>query len=54
VEDWHILTELSSLCSLKTVYLEGNKIASDMQYRNRLKREIPSLRQIDATLVPRT
>ena len=43
------LEVLGSLEHLDTVYLEHNPIASDYEYRQRVKAGIPSLHQIDAT-----
>jgi protein phosphatase 1 regulatory subunit 7 len=37
--------------SLKTVYFEGCPIASDPQYRLKLKLALPSLQKIDATYI---
>ena len=37
--------------SIETVYLEYNPLASDFEYRKTLKAWIPSLTQIDATLI---
>lgn len=37
--------------SLDTIYLEYNPVASEFEYRKRLKEWIPSLNQIDATLI---
>jgi protein phosphatase 1 regulatory subunit 7 len=37
--------------SLDTVYLEYNPIASEFEYRKRLKEWIPNLSQIDATMI---
>lgn len=54
VEDWHALKELASAKGLRTVYFEGNPIASDPQYRRKLQLELSTLVQIDATLVRRT
>ena len=39
----------STPASLLTLYLEHNPIASDFEYRMRLKELAPSLTQIDAT-----
>jgi protein phosphatase 1 regulatory subunit 7 len=36
---------------LETVYLEYNPVASEFEYRKRLAEWIPSLKQIDATLI---
>jgi len=37
--------------SLDTIYLEYNPVASEFEYRKRLKEWIPSLNQIDATMI---
>ena len=39
------------LPSLETVYLEYNPLASDFEYRKKLAEWIPSLKQIDATMI---
>ena len=39
---------LSSLPALTVLYLEHNPIAADFEYRMRLAKSIPQLRQIDA------
>lgn len=42
---------ISTLASLDTIYLEYNPIQQDPLYRKRLKEIIPSLTQIDATMI---
>jgi Leucine Rich repeats (2 copies)/Leucine Rich repeat len=41
----------AQLSSLETVYLEYNPLASDFEYRKKLAEWIPSLKQIDATMI---
>jgi len=43
--------ELKNMPKLQTVYFEGNPVASDAQYRLKLKLFLPSIIQIDATLI---
>ncbi len=52
-EDVEPLKEAASsgIQSLDTIYLEYNPVASEFEYRKRLKEWIPSLNQIDATLI---
>lgn len=45
------VSPLSNLPSLDTVYLEYNPVADDFEYRKRVKELVPSLNQIDATLI---
>lgn len=45
------LRDASSQQKLETLYLEYNPIASEFEYRKRLAEYIPSLKQIDATLI---
>ena len=40
-----------SLPNLETLYLEYNPLASDFEYRMKLAEWIPTLKQIDATLI---
>jgi hypothetical protein len=47
------LPALAALPSLAVVYLEGNPLAKDFEYRMVLARELPRLRQLDATEVLR-
>ena len=52
VDDWRDIDDhLTPLVNLKTVYFEHNPIASDSQYRRKLKLSVPSLTQIDATMI---
>lgn len=52
-EDVYSLKESSEagIQSLDTIYLEYNPIASEFEYRKRLKEWVPSLSQIDATMI---
>ena len=50
IEDWHQLKGLTHSPVLATVYLERNPIQKDINYRRKIKLELPSLTQIDATL----
>jgi len=54
LEHWEDIDQLTQSKGMKTVYFEGNPISSNPQYRRKLKLALPSLTQIDATLVPRT
>lgn len=54
LNDWHALRELENAKGLRTVYFEGNPIASDPQYRRKLQLVLTTLVQIDATLVRKT
>lgn len=45
-----MLESLTHNRKLVTVYLEHNPLASDIQYRNKVKLVLPWLQQIDATL----
>ena len=47
------LDPVKSLTRLECIYLEHSPIAKDFEYRKRLTEMIPSLKQIDATLVNR-
>ena len=51
VDQWSDLDQLAPAVGLKTVYFEGNPMASDPQYRRKVKLALPTLTQIDATLV---
>lgn len=51
---WADVDMLQPAKGLQTVYFEANPIAKDPQYRRKLKLSLPSLRQIDATLVRAT
>ncbi len=52
-EDWSALSELKNMKRLRTVYFEGNSISTDPQYRRKIQLTLPSVTQIDATLVPK-
>ena len=54
LEHWVDIDQLTESRGIKTVYFEGNPISRDPQYRRKLKLTLPSLTQIDATLMPRT
>mmetsp|Transcript_18248 Transcript_18248/g.27856 ORF Transcript_18248/g.27856 Transcript_18248/m.27856 type:complete len:257 (-) Transcript_18248:422-1192(-) len=45
------IQSLSKLTNLEGIYLEYNPVASEFDYRIKLKEFIPSLNQIDATMV---
>lgn len=45
------LSELESLPALGTLYLEGNPLARDTQYRIKVVLALPKLEQLDATPV---
>lgn len=51
LSNWRDLAELLAAPGLKTVYLEGNPLQRDPQYRLKVKLALPSLVQIDATYV---
>eukprot|EP01029_Cantina_marsupialis_P027890 TRINITY_DN774135_c0_g1_i1.p1 TRINITY_DN774135_c0_g1~~TRINITY_DN774135_c0_g1_i1.p1 ORF type:complete len:333 (+),score=108.43 TRINITY_DN774135_c0_g1_i1:823-1821(+) len=50
IPDFSVLDALKPLF-VKTLYLERNPVAADFEYRMKLKKELPSLVQIDATAV---
>jgi protein phosphatase 1 regulatory subunit 7 len=54
LDHWGDVDLLQPAAGIKTVYFEANPIARDPQYRRKLKLALPSLTQIDATMVPRT
>ena len=54
LEQWGDFDLLQPATGVKTVYYEANPIAKDPQYKRKLKLAIPSLTQINATMVPRT
>ena len=54
LDHWGDVDLLQPAAGIKTVYFEANPIAKDPQYRRKLKLALPSLTQIDATMVPRT
>ncbi|XP_059559834.1 protein phosphatase 1 regulatory subunit 7 isoform X5 [Myotis daubentonii] len=51
LESWSDLDELKGAKNLETVYLEGNPLQKDPQYRRKVMLALPSVRQIDATFV---
>jgi protein phosphatase 1 regulatory subunit 7 len=51
IEKFDQVAPLSHLTTLDTVYLEYNPVADEFEYRKKLKELIPSLNQIDATLI---
>lgn len=50
VSEWTCVDKLASNKKLATVYLERNPVASDVNYRRKLKLAVPWLQKIDATL----
>jgi protein phosphatase 1 regulatory subunit 7 len=50
ISDWKCIDEMKANQKLQTVYLERNPIASDIQYRKKIKLAIPWLAKIDATM----
>ncbi len=50
IEDWAQLAGLSHAKQLATVYLERNPIQKDVNYRRKVKMQLCSLTQIDASL----
>ncbi len=51
IDDWKDIEHLVPLANLQTVYFEHNPIYSDPQYRRKLKLTLPTLTQIDATMI---
>lgn len=49
ISEFRVIESLTSNKKLATVYLEHNPFAKDIQYRMKVKRELPWLQQIDAT-----
>ena len=49
IDNWKGIEKLGEIKTLQTIYLEGNPISKDSQYRNKLTAFIPSLTQIDST-----
>jgi hypothetical protein len=47
ISSWSDLDVLKSKSELQTVYLEGNPIASDPQYKHRVLEVLPNLMQLD-------
>ena len=50
LELWSDLDQLKKTESLNTIYLEGNPIAKDTNYRRKVKLTLSFVKQIDATL----
>lgn len=44
------MATLSPNKSLRTIYLEGNPMQTDIRYRQKIKLALPQLTKIDATL----
>lgn len=51
LEHWPDIDELKFATRIQTVYFEHNPIQKDPMYRKKIKLSLPSLTQIDATLV---
>lgn len=51
IETFDQISHLSTLTVLDAIYLEYNPVAGEFEYRKKLKEIMPSLNQIDATLV---
>mmetsp|Transcript_14523 Transcript_14523/g.33542 ORF Transcript_14523/g.33542 Transcript_14523/m.33542 type:complete len:242 (+) Transcript_14523:694-1419(+) len=51
IESFEVVQPLSKIPALDAVYLEYNPVAKEFEYRKKLKEMIPSLNQIDATLI---
>lgn len=51
IESFDAVEPLSQLTELDGLYLEYNPVANDFEYRKKLKEMVPSLTQIDATLI---
>mmetsp|Transcript_66192 Transcript_66192/g.130241 ORF Transcript_66192/g.130241 Transcript_66192/m.130241 type:complete len:365 (+) Transcript_66192:39-1133(+) len=54
VASFDALTPLTGLAKLTCLYLEHNPLAKDFEYRKTVTRMIPTLQQLDATMVNRT
>lgn len=50
IEDWATVENLAANKELQTVYLEHNPVATDLNYRTKMKLLLPWLVQLDATL----
>lgn len=50
ISDWNDLKQLENAKGIQTVYLEGNPLQRDPNYRRKIKLALPSLTQIDSTL----
>ena len=53
LETYDDLIPLTKLNNLKCLYLEHSPIAKDFEYRMRITKMIPTLEQLDATVVTR-
>mmetsp|Transcript_74135 Transcript_74135/g.174074 ORF Transcript_74135/g.174074 Transcript_74135/m.174074 type:complete len:94 (-) Transcript_74135:37-318(-) len=53
IADWSTLSVLQSCSLLETVYLERNPLASTPDYVSRLVSLIPTLVQVDASMIRR-
>ena len=51
IESFDEISHLSTLTVLDAIYLEYNPVADEFEYRKKLKEIVPSLNQIDATLI---
>ena len=51
LSEWKDIDLLQPCKAIDTVYFEHNPIYKDAQYRRKLKLALPSLKQIDATMV---
>jgi protein phosphatase 1 regulatory subunit 7 len=51
IETFDDISHLSTLTELDAIYLEYNPVADDFEYRKKVKEIMPSLNQIDATLI---
>jgi hypothetical protein len=54
VASFDALKPLTSLSNLTCLYLEHNPLAKDFEYRMTVTKMLPSLQQLDATMVNRT
>jgi hypothetical protein len=54
VASFDALKPLTSLSNLTCLYLEHNPLAKDFEYRMTVTKILPSLQQLDATMVNRT
>jgi protein phosphatase 1 regulatory subunit 7 len=50
LESWNDLDQLKKTETLTTIYVEGNPLAKDVNYRRKVKLTLPFIKQIDATL----
>lgn len=51
ISSYEDLSEVASLPVLSTLYLEGNPLAKDTQYRVKVTLALPRLEQLDATAI---